>query len=100
MGPSRSSCLVQTVTPPPGADVGCSRPAAFAVGDAGLRGFCGGGKSAGLTQHQQFPPYGFSSEKTLVLISHFANPSRKMLLWTSHLNTWTDGVARHGACSR
>ena len=49
---------------------------------------------------QQFPPYGFSSEKTLVLISHFANPSRKMLLWTSHLNTWTDGVARHGACSR
>ena len=49
---------------------------------------------------QQFPPYGFSLEKTLVLISHFANPSRKMLLWTSHLNTWTDGVARHGACSR
>ena len=26
--------------------------------------------------YQQFPPDGFSSEKTLVLISHFANPSR------------------------
>ena len=57
-------------------------------------------RGVGFQSLQQFPPYGFSSEKTLVLISHFANPSRKMLLWTSHLNTWTDGVARHGACSR
>ena len=50
-----------------------------------------------LFPRQQFPPYGFSSEKTLVLISHFANPSPKMLLWTSRLNTWTDGVTHHGA---
>ncbi len=45
-------------------------------------------------------PTVFPWKRRLYLISHFANPSRKMLLWTSHLNTWTDGVARHGACSR
>jgi hypothetical protein len=29
--------------------------------------------------HQQFPARGFPFEKTLFLISHFANPSRIML---------------------
>ena len=51
-------------------------------------------------REQQFPPIAvFRSEKTLVLI-RISQIARKMLLWTSHLNTWTDGVTRHGACSR
>ena len=49
---------------------------------------------------QQFPGDGFSSEKTLVLISHFADLSCIMLLRIPHLTSWVNGVAHHGTCSR
>ncbi len=53
-----------------------------------------------MTIEQQFPGDGFSSEKTLVLVSHFADPSCIMLLRIPHLTTWANGVAHHGTCSR
>ena len=51
-------------------------------------------------ENQQFPASGFSLENRGVLISHFAEYSRIMLLRTPHLTTWTNGVASHGTCSR
>jgi len=60
--------------------------------------FRGGGGRGLLLNYQQFPASGFSWENTGVLISHFANLSRIMLLRTPHLTTWANGVAPHGTC--
>jgi hypothetical protein len=45
---------------------------------------------------QQFPALGFLLEKSLFLISNFANRSATILTRTSHLTT-CDGVARDGS---